>query len=107
MKFILRYAKMPAALLISCLFVLSCENDMKEVDSLLVKQTGIEEAKDVTSYMSQQGLVKAKLSSPFMLRYQADSPYVEFPRTLHVDFFDDSTKVESTVDALYARYREY
>ena len=107
MSFLLRYAFIPAALLISCLFVSSCENDIKEVNDLLDKQTGIEEAVDVTSYMSQQGKVKAKLRSPYMLRYQADSPYVEFPRTLHVDFFDDSTKVESTVDALYARYREY
>ena len=97
---------MPAALLISCVFI-SCENDIKDVNEFMKKQTGIEEAKDVTSYMSQQGLVKAKLRSPYMLRYQADSPYVEFPRTLHVDFFDDSTKIESTVDALYARYREY
>lgn len=107
MNFSLRYAFIPAALLISCLFVSSCENDIKEVNNLLSKQTGIEEAVDVTSYMSQQGKVKAKLRSPYMLRYQADSPYVEFPRTLHVDFYDDSTKVESTVDALYARYREY
>ena len=110
MKGLLRYLIVPAALLISCLFVSSCENDIKEVNDLLKKQTGIEEALDVTSYMSQQGKVKAKLRSPFMLRYQADppdSPYVEFPRTLHVDFYDDSTKIESTVDALYARYREY
>lgn len=107
MSFLLRYAFIPAALLISCLFVSSCENDIKEVNDLLSKQTGIEEAVDVTSFMSQQGKVKAKLRSPYMLRYQADSPYVEFPRTLHVDFYDDSTKVESTVDALYARYREY
>ena len=106
MRYLLRYVMMPAALLISCLFV-SCENDIKDVNEFMKKQTGIEEAKDVTSYMSQQGLVKAKLRSPYMLRYQADSPYVEFPRTLHVDFFDDSTKIESTVDALYARYREY
>ena len=106
MRCLLRYVMMPAAFLISCLFV-SCENDIKDVNEFMKKQTGIEEAKDVTSYMSQQGLVKAKLRSPYMLRYQADSPYVEFPRTLHVDFFDDSTKIESTVDALYARYREY
>ncbi|HUQ65077.1 MAG TPA: LPS export ABC transporter periplasmic protein LptC [Flavitalea sp.] len=107
MKFLLRYAMLPAALLISCFFVSSCENDIKAVNDLLTKQTGVEEANDVTSYMSQQGKVKAKLRSPYMLRYQADSPYVEFPRTMHVDFYNDSTKIESTVDALYARYREY
>src|SRR5690349_5938571 len=102
-----RYAMIPAALLISCLFVLSCENDMKEVNDLLEKQTGVEEGKDITSYMSQEGTVKAKLRAPVMLRYQSDSPYVEFPKSLHVDFFNDSTKIESTVDALYARYREF
>jgi LPS export ABC transporter protein LptC len=106
MRSLVLYAMMSAAFLISCLFV-SCENDIKDVNDFMKKQTGIEEAKEVTSYMSQQGQVKAKLRSPYMLRYQADSPYVEFPRTLHVDFYDDSTKVESTVDALYARYREY
>ena len=107
MKSLLRYLKIGAALLISCFFVLSCENDINEVNGFLKKQTGVEEANDVTSYMSQEGKVKAKLRSPYMLRYQTDSPYVEFPKTLHVDFFDDSTVIESTVDALYARYREY
>lgn len=106
MKIFIRYAIIPAAFLTSCLFVLSCENDIKEVDNLLAKQTGVEEAKAVTSFMSQEGVVKAKLRSPYMLRYQSDSPYVEFPRTLHVDFYD-SSRVESTVDAMYARYREY
>lgn len=85
---------------------MSCENDIKEVDDFLKKQTGVEEGKDITSYMSQEGKVKAKLRSPFMLRYQGDSAYVEFPKTMHVDFYNDSTEIESTVDALYARYRE-
>lgn len=71
------------------------------------KQIGVEEVINVTSYMSQDGIMKAKLRSPYMLRHVTDSPYVEFPRTLHVDFYDDSVDVESTLDALYARYREY
>lgn len=103
----LRYAIFLAALLVSCFFIFSCENDIGEVNHFLKKQTGVEEALDVTSYMSQEGLMKAKLRAPYMLRYQADSPYVEFPRTLHVDFYNDSLKVESTLDARYARYREY
>lgn len=107
MRSLLRYSKVRAALLISCFFVLSCENDINVVNDLMKKQTGVEEALDVTSFMSQEGKVKARLRSPYMLRYQSDSPYVEFPKTLHVDFFNDSTKIESTVDALYARYREY
>lgn len=107
MSVYLRYAVYSAALLISCFFIYSCENDIQEVNQFLKKQIGVEEAVDVNSYMSQDGLMKARLRSPYMLRYQADSPYVEFPRTLHVDFYNDSLDIESTLDAHYARYREY
>jgi LPS export ABC transporter protein LptC len=107
MRTSLRYTFSIAALLVSCFFILSCENDIQAVNDLLKKQIAVEEGVDVTSYMSQEGVMKAKLRAPFMLRHQSDSPYVEFPRTLHVDFYNDSVKVESTLDALYARYREY
>ena len=97
-----------AALVMSCFFVISsCENDPEVVNSIFKKKIAIEEAKLVESYLSQSGKVKAKLTSPYMLRYQADSPYMEFPRTLHVDFYDDSAKIESTVDARYAKYVEF
>lgn len=102
-----RYLFLQAALIVSCLFVISCENDIAEVNEFMKKQTGIEEAVDVNSYMSQDGVMKARLTAPYMLRYLADSPYVEFPKTLHVDFYNDSSRIESTLDALYARYREY
>ena len=54
---------------------------------------------------------KGKLQSPFMYHYQrVDSPYFEFPRTLHVDFYRDSIMVnekptiESQLDARYGKY---
>jgi hypothetical protein len=31
---------------------------------------------------------------------------MEFPKSLHVDFYDDSIKIESTLDALYAKYMQ-
>ncbi len=71
------------------------------------KNAAVDEAINVTSYMSQNGQMKAKLTSPFMLRHQQDSAYMEFPRTLHVDFYNDSTIIESILDSKYARYREY
>lgn len=100
-----------AALLMGCFFVFtSCENDQAEVDQLFKKKAAVEEAKTVESFLSQSGKVKAKLTSPYMLRVQADvqvdSPYMEFPRTLHVDFYDDSSVIESTLDARYAKYVE-
>lgn len=102
-----RYFIYSAASLLGCFFIFSCENDLAEVDKLTSRKTGVEEATTVTSYISQSGIMKAKLTAPFMLRYQVDSPYVEFPRSLHVDFYNDTLQIESKVDALYARYREF
>lgn len=103
------YYFLAAALLMGCFFVFtSCENDQAAVDALFQKKKAVEEAKNVESYLSQSGVTKAKLTSPYMLRVVVpDSPYFEFPRTLHVDFYDDSTIIESTVDARYAKYVEY
>jgi LPS export ABC transporter protein LptC len=102
------YYFLAAALLTGCFFVFtSCENDQAVVDQLFKKKTAVEEAKTVESFLSQSGKVKAKLTSPYMLRVQADSAYMEFPRTLHVDFYDDSTVIESTLDARYAKYVEF
>lgn len=95
-----------AALLLGCFFVMSCENDIKEVQSLNQKSIGVEEGRDIESYLSQNGQVKAKLLAPIMLRYQLDTPKVEFPNTLKVDFYDDSSKVESKLFAKYGRYLE-
>jgi LPS export ABC transporter protein LptC len=97
-----------AALLMGCFFVFtSCENDEKVVNELFQKKVAVEEARNIESYLSQVGVVKAKLTSPYMLRVQADSPYMEFPKTMHVDFYNDSTIIESTVDSRYAKYVEF
>jgi hypothetical protein len=41
-----------------------------------------------------------------MLRHQFDSAMIEFPKTLHVIFYDSLTRVESILDAKYGRYLE-
>ena len=96
-----------ASLSLGCFFVWSCENDVSQIDNLLQKKTAIEEGRGIDSYLSEGGKLKARLTSPYMLRYQADSPFVEFPRTLHVIFYNDSAVVETTLDARYAKSREY
>ena len=78
-----------------------------------------EEADSVVSYLSEGGMdkgvledkIKGKLTAPYMRRFQrSDSPYAEFPRTLHVDFYQDSVTmnqkpvIESKLDALYGKY---
>ena|SRR5256885_1986083 len=66
----------------------------------------VEEGKIVESYLSQEGKVKAKLMAPLMLRYEGDTIHVDFPQTLHVDFYDDSAKIESWLDSKHGKYFE-
>jgi LPS export ABC transporter protein LptC len=95
-----------AAILCSCLFFYSCENDVDEVNKWNTKKVMVDEVYTAQIIFSQGGDLKAKLKAPLMLRYQADTIAVEFPKTLHVDFFDSSGKKESQLDALYGKYFE-
>lgn len=98
------------ALLGCCLFfgllLPACENSQEELAALSKTRIAVEEAKSIESYLSQGGKMKAKLTAPVMNRYQADSPYIEFPRSLHVDFYNDSLQVQSELFSKYGRYRE-
>jgi LPS export ABC transporter protein LptC len=98
--------KIIAAILLGCFFVLSCENDIQQVQEMNRRSIGIEEGKQIESFLSQNGKLKAKLMAPLMLRYQKDTPMVEFPKTLRVDFYNDSTKIESKLFAKYGNYLE-
>ncbi len=99
-----------AAFLLSCCFVCGCENTQEDIDRLTKKVAMQEEAINIESYISQEGKMKAKLTAPLMLRVMADAPadtqYVEFPRSLHVDFYDDSTRIETFLDSKYGKYFE-
>lgn len=95
-----------ATILISCLFFFSCENDPQEVRNLTAQKTTVDEARDVNTFLSQDGIMRAKLIAPLMMRYQSDTAYVEFPKTMKVDFFDSTAQVESKLSALYGKYFE-
>lgn len=95
-------------LIIGCSIVLfACENDQKEIDNWTKDIKLPEVAKFIDGTLSQNGVVKAKLKAPVMIRMEGssnDSVYTEFPKTLHVDFFNDSIKRESWLDAKYGKY---
>ena len=95
-----------AAFFTGCCLLFSCENDVKTVEDYTKKVIMQEEAIDVVSYMSQDGKMKAKLKAPLMLRVFADTIYVEFPKKLHVDFYDSTHQVESFLDCKYGKYFE-
>lgn len=95
-----------AAVISGCFFMYACENDVNEVRELGRRKASVEEGKNIESYLSMNGKMKARLTAPVLLRYQGDSAKAEFPKTLHVDFFNDSLKVESQLNAKYGRYLE-
>ena len=101
------YIQLSAAFILGCTFLLACENSKQDIDNLTKKKLGVEEAVTVNINYTLGGTAKAVLVSPLMLRVQDDTmPYIEFPKKIHVDFYNDSTKIESILDAKYARYIE-
>jgi LPS export ABC transporter protein LptC len=95
-----------AAFFLSCFFFIACENDQKTIDEWTQNKVMVEEAKSIEVFMSESGRMKAKLTAPYMLRYTSDTIMVEFPQTLHADFFDSSAKVESQLNCRYGKYYE-
>lgn len=100
------YIKFFTAALVGCFFICACENKMEEIDKFSKKQTSVEEGKEIESYLSNGGVLKAKLTAPVFLRYQTQVPKVEFPSTLHVDFYDSLKRIESRLSAKYGEYKE-
>ncbi|HQW85521.1 MAG TPA: LPS export ABC transporter periplasmic protein LptC [Ferruginibacter sp.] len=88
------------------LFTSSCGNSDAEIDQYNQKSLGIEEIKNADINYTIAGKPKAKLTSPLMLRVQQSNPYVEFPKTLHVDFFNENGEIDSRLDAHYGKYFE-
>ena len=95
-----------AAFITGCCFVSACENDEKKIADYTKNVVMKEEATDIVSYLSQSGKMKAKLTAPLMFRVSDTTVYVEFPNTLHVDFYNDSTKIETWLDSKYGKYYE-
>ncbi len=85
--------------------MISCSNNYQEVQDLAKKKVPIDTATQVESFLSQNGFVKAKLTAPVMTTLTvSDTPKTEFPQSLHVDFFDDSTKIQSRLFSKYGLY---
>ena len=95
-----------AAFLPGCIFLSACENNAAVVNNLNKRKTGIEEAKNIVLNYTLGGKTKAVLTSPLMLNVDDTVPYVEFPKTLHADFYNEQGEIESTLTANYAKYRQ-
>jgi LPS export ABC transporter protein LptC len=105
---LVRYsASFKSLLIFSVILIYGCENDKKVLDEWTRNVVLNEEAINIETYFSQKGVMKAKLKAPLMIRVpKIDSPYVEFPKKLHVDFYNDSIVIESWLDCKYGKYYE-
>ncbi|MBU3743003.1 MAG: LPS export ABC transporter periplasmic protein LptC [Sediminibacterium sp.] len=94
----------------SCLLALAlqgCENDINEVREMAKQSANLEVGTQINSYLSVSGKTNAHLTAPKIVRYQgAGVRKSEFPNTLHVDFFNDSMKIDSRIDAQFGSYME-
>src|SRR5689334_19719736 len=83
-----------AVVITGCFFMLGCSNNYQEVQDLAKKKMPVDKATQVESYLSQDGIVKAKLTAPVMIiTTVTDTPTTEFPKSLHVDFYDSTQKI--------------
>ena len=90
------------------LLFFSCKNDLKKVHQAIDKSMlNTERADSVTIIYSKEGNTKAQLFAKTFNHVQdAKPPYIEMKKGLHVIFYDDSMKVQSTLDAQYGKYFE-
>ena len=95
-----------AALLIGCFFIAACENSQQQIDELTKRRIGVEVGKGIKINYSIGGKTRSIVTAPLMLRYQDTVPYIEFPNSIHADFYDAQLRIESRLDAKYGRYME-
>lgn len=95
-----------AILIMLAALLASCENDKKKIEEWTKDVVMKEEASKVEAYLSQDGKLRARLTAPLMYRFSKDTLITEFPKTMHVDFYNDSLVKESWLDCLYGKYLE-
>lgn len=84
----------------------ACENTQEEINALNRRAVQIDSVIKIETYFSQGGITKARLTAPLMRRVTDDTTYTEFPKSLHVDFYNPAQTVESWLDCKYGKYLE-
>lgn len=98
-------------LFVLLLFALSSCNDSKEVDDIMQKQQTFptEKAEVVEILYTDSGLVRIRITAPEMNHYtfNVPEPYTEMPKGIYVEFYNDSSKIKTTLRADYGiRYEK-
>lgn len=95
-----------AVLFTGCFFLLSCENNINEVNNINKKTGSVEEATFIKINYTIAGKTKAILTAPLMLHVEDTVTYYEFPKTLYAEFYNADQVKESKLTALYGKYKD-
>ena len=85
------------------LFMCACENDVNEVRELGRKNRVLRKENSLIVILVWTEN-RAHLTARKCYVTREIAPEAEFPKSLHVDFYNDSTKIESQLNARYGRY---
>lgn len=90
--------------MVGLLSLMSCVNDLDEVNSLFEKtEPGVEVATDIEMLYSDSAVVRVRITGPRLLRHlDNQNARDEFPDGIHVDFLERDGTVSSTLDADHA-----
>jgi len=87
-------------------FACGCKNDIETIQALtsdldLPDQT----ASNIEIAYTDSGIIQGLIRAPEAIKYSyKEEPFVEFPKGIHVIFFDDSGSEESYIRSNYAIY---
>ena len=80
----------------------SCENDIEKVKLLSNhKIPPVETATGIRILYSDSAHVQVEILARELNRFETENPYIEMPRGLQANFFDDSMHVKSKLTADY------
>lgn len=94
-------------LVLFVLFFTSCENDLDKVNQVTAKNTDpVEQGTNVEILYSDSAKMRVKVNAAELKRFVTPKPLVEMPKGVHVQFYDDSLNVTSTLTSKYAIRKE-
>ncbi|MDQ3047675.1 MAG: LPS export ABC transporter periplasmic protein LptC [Bacteroidota bacterium] len=94
----------PFFLILLCLSLFACENDIGEVNSITAanqKALPLESSKNVEIIYSDSAVVRARLKTKQLDRYPGEKPYVEMPKGMEVVFFNEIKEQQTRLTADY------
>lgn len=99
--------KNPLLLLCGIFLLASCENDLRDIEKISKKNTGVQVDKSygVEIIFSDSAKVKGKLITPELHRYNTENPYEDMPKGLTVIFYDENQKETQRITAEHGTRR--